>query len=171
MNLLKKFDEYFNSISEALNNPIDIDWKENDNIQMIGYFEINDSIYKIESKRQIGNNWSFSFYYLNDGRWETQLKNDSKNTFRVLATIKKSIYHLFDSKTPNSIIFSAIDNNDTRKRLYLGFCNEFCRNTNWTISNNGTEDHQLYLLFNNNLDEQDKLEMLDSVKKVIEESK
>jgi hypothetical protein len=68
MNLIQKFNKYFQSIQESLNSPEEIIWNITDNY-ILGEFVIDNYKYKIESKKQIGDNWSFSFYYLDGDDW------------------------------------------------------------------------------------------------------
>ena len=62
MDLMKRFNEYFNKIEESLTNPSQINWLINNN-SYIGNFTVDDVEYKIEYLKQIGNNWSYSFSY------------------------------------------------------------------------------------------------------------
>lgn len=168
MSIIEKFNSYFDKLEEAIKSIQNIDWKSNDD-SLIGLFEVNNTQYKIECIRQISNNWTYSFYYLDDdGYWSTQMKNDGINSFKVLSTIEAGIKYLYYNKNPNSIIFSAIDSNDTRKRLYHNFCVKFCNDIGFILKSNGLGDKMLYILFNNNLKDNDKDDIMSSVKKIIE---
>jgi hypothetical protein len=166
--LIKDFNLYFDKIEVALQSPQDINWENTDD-SLIGLFEVNNTEYKIKCLKQVGNNWTFSFYYLdNDNEWSIEMKNDGINSFKVLPTIQNSIKYLYNLVKPNSIIFSAIDSNETRKRLYLNFCKSFCDEIGFKFSNRGNEDLMLYVLFNDNISDNDKDDIMHSVKKIIE---
>jgi len=171
MDLIRKFNEYISIVQESLDSPEIVSWRVNDDSSLIGYFEIDNIIYKIESYKQIGNNWTYSFSSLENNKWCFELKAVGNIAFRILATIKSNLYFLYEQKKPNSIIFSAIDSNDTRKRLYSYFCERFCNEKGLTLSNRGNGDYILYLIFNNNLDLVDKDDIFKSVQKVIEKGK
>jgi hypothetical protein len=169
MNLIDKFNEYFNKLQESLNSPQDISWvKDFDNF--IGNFEINDNKYRIEYLKQIGENYSYSFSILKDGKWSYDVSNIGDG-FKVLSTITNGISFLFEKTNPDSITFSAIDENDTRKRLYERFCNDFCKKNNFKLSNRGTEEIIIFVLFNDMLSNDRKELIFQSVKKIIEEGK
>lgn len=169
MDLIKKFNEYFNKLEEALNSPSDIRWiTENENL--IGLFEINDTKYKIECLKQIGNNYAymFSFYNTEINDWSFKLNNKGLDSFKVLSTIKEGLNCVFKTLNPNSVIFSAIDNSDSRKRIYLTFCETFCKENSLLFLDKGTKERKIYLLYKDNLLSEDKEEIMSSLIKVIE---
>lgn len=87
MNLIDKFDEYFNKIREYLDSPLDIKWLQVKN-GYIGQFNIDDWNYKIEYLKQIGNNWSFSFSYFDKDKniWSYQISHKGTTGLNVLST-------------------------------------------------------------------------------------
>jgi len=168
MSFIKKFDDYLNKLDEALNSNININWIET-NTTLIGEFEVNDSKYEIECKKQISNNWTFSFFYLDDnGDYISSMKNDGINMYKVLSAIKTGFYYLYDAKSPNSIIFSAIDDSNTRKRLYTSFCETFCKEKKMKFLNKGNSKYIIYVLFNDSLNQNEKDNILYSLQKIIE---
>ena len=74
MDLIKKFNEYFDKIEESINSPKSIDW-ENTEGEYIGKFSVEDIDYRIGYLRQIGNNWSYSFSYfdINKNIWSYEI--------------------------------------------------------------------------------------------------
>jgi hypothetical protein len=172
MDLMKRFNEYFNKIEESLTNPSQINWLINNN-SYIGNFTVDDVEYKIEYLKQIGNNWSYSFSYFDIDKniWSYNISNKGSSGFSVLSTVKFGLYYLYDKTKPNSIIFSAIDSSNTRRRLYQSFCEEFCKNNNWNFSNRGSDEKRLFVMFNNNISDSDKEEVFLSVQKVVELNK
>ena len=172
MDLMKRFNEYFDKIEESLDNPSQINWIINNN-SYIGEFMIDNVEYRIEYVKQIGNNWSYSFSYfdIDKNTWSYNISHKGSVGFVVLSTVKSGLYHLYDKTNPNSIIFSSIDSSDTRKRLYQSFCEEFCKNNNWIFSNRGSDDKRLFVMFNNDISDSDKEEVFLSVQKIVELSK
>ena len=169
---MKRFNEYFNKIEESLTNPSQINWLINNN-SYIGNFTVDDVEYKIEYLKQIGNNWSYSFSYFDIDKniWSYNISNKGSSGFSELSTVKFGLYYLYDKTKPNSIVFSAIDSSNTRRRLYQSFCEEFCKNNNWNFSNRGSDEKRLFVMFNNNISDSDKEEVFLSVQKVVELSK
>lgn len=171
MDLIKRFNEYFDKIEESLNTPSEITWIDND-LVLDGLFKIDDIDYKIECKKQIGNNWSFTFYFLNDSdNWSSEISHKGISSLRVFSTIKEGIIYLYENKKPDSIIFSAIDDSDTRKRLYTSFCVDFCEKENLKFLDRGTDKRKLFIIFNDNLSTERKEDIFSSATKVIEEGK
>jgi len=169
MNLFKKFEEYFLNIEESLSTSSEIIWDRN-NDSFVGYFEIDGNKYRIEYLKQIGTNYSFSFSYFKDEYWNYEITNIG-NGFRVLSTIISAIDFLYEQTKPDSIIFSAIDDNSTRKRLYEKFCKDFCRKANFKLSNRGNEKMILYVLFDDNISIERKEIIFQSAKKIVEKGK
>jgi hypothetical protein len=172
MDLMKIFNEYFDKIEESLDNPSQINWIINNN-SYIGEFTIDNVEYRIEYVKQIGNNWSYSFSYFDNDKniWSYNISHKGSGGFGVLSTVKSGFYHLYDKTNPNSIIFSAIDSSNTRKRLYQSFCEEFCKNNNWIFSNRGSDNKRIFVMFNNDIINLDKEEVFLSVQKIVELSK
>jgi hypothetical protein len=172
MDLMNRFNEYFDKIEESLDNPSQINWIINNN-SYIGEFTIDNVEYRIEYVKQIGNNWSYSFSYFDNDKniWSYNISHKGSGGFGVLSTVKSGFYHLYDKTNPNSIIFSAIDSSNTRKRLYQSFCEEFCKNNNWIFSNRGSDNKRIFVMFNNDIINLDKEEVFLSVQKIVELSK
>jgi hypothetical protein len=165
-NLIEKFDEYFNKIEESLNSSVDINWIGKDK-NYIGHFEISGEKYRIEYLLQIGNNYSYSFSIYKDNRWTYDISN-SGNPLSVLSTVVKGIEYLFNETKPDSIIFTAIDDNQTRKSLYEKYCNDFCIKNDYRLSNRGNDKMMMFVLFDDKLDIDKKDLIFQSAKKIIE---
>jgi hypothetical protein len=170
MNIFKKINDYFDFISESLNSPKDIDWKIIDG-NLIGFFEVNSVLYRIECLMQIGNNYSFSFSWNNNGIWEYNITNFERGAFYVLSTIISGIEYLYNQYKPNSIIFSAIDESSTRKRLYKQYCDSFCKKTNYKLIDRGNEKFIMYVIYNENISDSEKEDIFNSIQKIIEDGK
>jgi hypothetical protein len=170
MNLLKKFNDYFDLLEESFNTPYPVNWTISNN-NMIGLFTSKNGIeYKISCYKQIGNNWSFTFHWFNSeiDKWDSELIKISNDQFGVLSTIRDSMYELYGKKTPNSIIFSAIDKNELRKSLYKKFSNEFCYKNNYDFINRSTNYRDIFVLLKKNLSDSDREDIMTSVIKIIE---
>lgn len=169
MDLIQNFDEYFNKIEESINSPKEIKWSFNNN-QYIGFFNVDDSDYRIEYLKQVGNNWSFSFSYFDVkmNEWSYDISHKGSGGYSVLSTIKLWFNTMYEKTNPNSIIFSAIDSSDTRKRLYKFFCEKFCQKNNWKFTSRGNDELHLFVMFDDSISNSDKEEVMISVKKVVE---
>lgn len=167
MNIIKEFNNYISLVEESLDSPVDISWEFNTN-EIFGYFSVDDKKYRIEFLKQIGNNWSYSFSYLSENSWSYNITHSGVSGFSVLSTIKSGLYEMYKNFNPNSIIFSAIDNSNSRKRLYKSFCQDFCQVNSLNFSNRGDDHHQIFLMFRNDLESNEKEEIMLSVKKIIE---
>ena len=87
MDYLQKIDDYFQMLEEALNNPLPINWRTNNNLY-IGEFIINNNTYVIDCENLGDDVWFFSFDYigLNNIR-SNALTNNNKDVYRILPTI------------------------------------------------------------------------------------
>lgn len=170
MNLINRFNDYFDRIEESLDSPQKVKWMESDD-SLMGFFKVGNIKYRIECIKQIGNNYSYSFSFLNNEKWEYDLNNIGSDGLKVLSTIMYGIDYLYDTFSPNSIIFSAIDKSDTRKRLYKIYCDKFCIKNDYKLSNRGNEDMVMFILFNDKVSDMEKEEIFGSVKKIIEDGK
>jgi len=166
VNLVDRFNDYFSKIEEALSSPQDISWNFSDE-SSVGFFDINGVKYRIEYLKQIGNNYSYSFSIFKGGNWIYDISEDG-NVFKVLSTIIHALELLFNKTGPDSIIFSAIDDNVTRKRIYERYCKDFCQKYNYKLSNRGNEKFVMFVMFDNTLLDDRKEDIFQSVKKVIE---
>lgn len=170
MNLIKKFDDFFKIINESLDTSQEINWVDI-NQSLIGYFKIEENKYRIECLKQIGNNYTYSFSFFKDNNWNYELSNLGTNGYSILSTVIFGLEHIYNILNPNSIIFSAIDDSTTRKRLYANYCYKFCKNHNLTLSNRGNDDKVLFILFKNILNDLEKEEIFSSVQKIIVDGK
>jgi hypothetical protein len=127
---IKKMDDYFDKLSEAFDNPLDIKWIDNDDI-LRGLFTINDNIYQIVCENKDNNIWKYDFYfYEKDKKFSPELTGFEKDKFRVLPTIENGIEYLYNNKKVDCIIFGASDKSKGRKKLYTAFCEKFCEKNN-----------------------------------------
>jgi hypothetical protein len=170
MDLIKTLNEYFDTVEESLNSVENINWQGSSN-ELIGCFQVGNNKYRIECIKQIGNNYTYTFSYFINDEWSYELTNLGIGGFSVLSTVIYGMDHLYNKYCPNSIIFSTIDDSDTRKRLYRSHCDRFCKKNNYKLSNRGDSKNLLFVLFKDNISETEKEEIFDSSKKIIEQGK
>ena len=170
MNFLKTFNEYIDSIEEMLNTPQPINWKINID-DIAGYFTVRNKKYKISVIKQIGENYSFTFAYDNEGNWYYYLSNLGIGGFAVLSTITFAMDYIYEKYNPNSIIFSAVDDSDTRKNLYKQHCEMFCKKHDCLFTNRGSSGKLIFLLYKKDLPNKEKEEIMQSVIKIAEVGK
>jgi hypothetical protein len=172
---MNRLSKYFEFIGESMDNPYEIVWKDNGKI-LLGLFYSSSNEYLIECLEQFNNNWSFVFYIKNDDQYITQSIRNEDNFFRVLATIKKSIEHLFLTKDTNSIIFTSLDKNKVRSKLYDNFSKKFSEENNINYKHYNSLkfskeiDIDIYILYKN-LTKTETDNLIKSVKKIIENDK
>ena len=160
MNHIKQIDDFFDSISEAFDNPLFIKWIDKDNI-LRGLFTVNNNIYQIVCEDKGYNIWKYDFYYFDKNKiFTTELTGLEKDKFRVLPTVKVGIQYLYDNKKVDAIIFGASDKSKGRKSIYEDFCQEFSKNNNL----------EYYTRIYSNLDENVD-ENLDYLEVIIQEMK
>ena len=170
MDLIKRLDEYFNKIEEAFNNPMEIKWVNVD-LSSFGYFNIGEQEYRIECFKQLGNNYSYSFSYKKNNTWCYKASNLGVGNFSVLSTTIQGMDFILNKYNPNSIIFTSLDDSDSRRRLYKTYCDKFCKVNNYKLSNRDGDEMMLYLLFKPDLIEEELEEVYKSVQKIIELNK
>lgn len=170
MDLIKKLDDYFLMVEESLDKPMDIGWKKVGS-DVFGIFDVNSTIYKIEFIKQVGNNFSFSFCWKNGQEWDYKMTNLEKGKFYVLSTIVSALNHLFREYNPDSILFSAIDTSNTRKRLYKIYCQDFCKEINYKLIDRGNERMIMYIIFDDKISDNKKEDIFLSAQKIVEQGK
>ena len=169
MKKLDSFFKYLNNINEILDNPSSINWK-NINNDYIGEFNIGKDEYRIECFKQVGNNYSFSFSYYDGTDWTNDITNIG-NQFKVMATIVDGIDFIL-SKNYDSIIFSVIDENETRINLYDLHCKtiekrdglKYYKKSSKVSTNKGIKELYMFILYKENINQND---LMESVKKII----
>jgi len=164
MNIIKRFDKYFSKIEESLNSPQLVKWENDNDDKLFGHFKVDDIEYKIECIKQIGPNWSYTFSYfdINKNIWSYEISHKGTGGLNVLSTVKTELYTFYIKYNPNSIIFSAIDDSDTRKRLYQNFCEKFCNINNLKFSNRGNDEYRMFVMFKKELSETELEEIFQS---------
>jgi hypothetical protein len=150
---IKKLDEYFDMLSEVLNNPLPIKWIDNHN-KLRGLFTVNDNIYQIVCENKNRNIWRYDFYFYKENKeFTTELTGINKDKFRVLPTVELGIKYLFENKNPDAIVFGASDNSKGRKKIYESFCFKFSKDNNlefYTKVHSDIEnniDRQIFIMF------------------------
>lgn len=116
-----KYNQEYQSILETLDKPSIINWTI-DSHSMRGKFYVNREKYVILSKTNPKcediNSWNFKFYWNDGGDIIYSLSNLGAGKFKVMATIVEGFKNLMEIKKPDSIIFSANLEEDSRVKLY-----------------------------------------------------
>jgi hypothetical protein len=169
---IKKMDNYFDMMSEAFDNPLDIKWVDKNPI-LRGLFTINDNIYQIVCENKDNNIWKYDFYfYEKDKKFSPELTGFEKDKFRVLPTIENGIEYLYNNKKVDCIIFGSSDKSKGRKKLYTAFCEKFCEKNNLEfytkVYNSDDIDRQIFVLYKEDID---KDILSETILKILEEEK
>lgn len=158
MSNIKKLDEFFEMISEAFDNPLDIEWVDKGDI-LRGFFTVNDRIYQIVCENIGYDTWKYDFFFFKENKeFSIELTNIEKYKFRVLPTVESGIKYLFDNKNPNAIIFGAGDKSKGRKKLYDSFCKKFSEDNDLKFYTkiytdlDKNIDKQIFLMYKDNID-------------------
>lgn len=120
---IKSFDELTKGIKESLDSPIDIKWNKLES-DWIGTFQTDKNEYNIIIQKQKYDIWKYKFFFVNNDKLSIKMTNYNYDTFKVLATIYKSLFDFLDEIKPNGIIFGADNDSPTRIKLYTKFSNE-----------------------------------------------
>lgn len=166
----KDFDKSMNilidDMYEAYNNPLDIEWKQEGEDKLFGYFEINNNNYKIECIEWGKSIWTYKFfkYDKDDGIKNTKLTGLKKDSFKVMPTIVKGIEYLC-TQNPKAIIYAALDDSTGRKKLYDSFSNSFSKKYSYNYQTYLRNGYQIFILFK---DDADKKYLFEIIKKFAE---
>lgn len=172
---IKNINDFFDSISEVFNNPLQIRWVDKDVI-LRGFFTVNDNIYQIVCENKGNNIWKYDFYFLekDKNQFSIELTKNNKDKFRVLPTIKLGMQHLYDNKKVDAIVFGASDKSKGRKKIYESFCEVFSTDNNlkyYTKVHTDLEtniDRQIFILYNELIN---KELLTETIFKILEEEK
>ena len=170
LEFLKTLNDYIDLVNETFNSPQPIEWINKEN-NLFGFFEVENNHYRIECMKQIGNNYSYAFSIYKDGKYDYHLTKLGLSGLKVLSTVIAGMEYLYDTYQPNAIIFSAIDDSESRKSLYERYCERFCNKHDYKFSNRGALDKIIFVLYKNNLSALSREEIFAAVKKMIEEGK
>ena len=151
--IIKKYselDKFWKDINESYENPESIRWIEKSN-KLIGLFIVNNEIYKIEYDLYNHNIWTYKFmkYDIISGQFIMYLIGnvDVKDKMKILGTIRKGMEYLIIEKSPNSLIFSALDDSGGRKKLYERFSEEIVNKYGFKYKTSLQNDNQIFILY------------------------
>jgi hypothetical protein len=149
-NDIQKFEEYCSSMYEAFNSPLSISWEMDEN-SLTGFFSIGDDYYKISCLEYDFNIWTYKFFILdkNKNEFSQTSKGDPNNKLKVLSTIRFGMEYLINSENPNSLIFMAADDSESRKKIYFSFVEELEKKFNYKLISNRKWNYQIYILYKN----------------------
>ena len=152
MDFTKSMDDFFDSIEEAFNNPLEIRWIDKTNI-IIGLFHVNNRVFQINCENKNNNFWKYDFYLMDkDKNLSPELTGLDKDKYRVMPTVKKGFYYLYDNKNPDAIIFGAGDKSRGRKKLYESFAQEFALEKNYIFYTKMFNNKQVFILYKEHAD-------------------
>lgn len=172
---IKNLTDFFNSVSEAFNNPLSIRWVNKGDI-LRGLFTVNDNIYQIVCENKGNSIWKYDFYFFekDKNQFSIELTKNNKDKFRVLPTIKTGMQYLYDNKKVDAIVFGASDKSKGRKKIYESFCEFFSTNNNlkyYTKVHTDLEtniDRQIFILYKELIN---KELLTKTIFKILEEEK
>lgn len=166
-NDIQKFEEYFSSVYEAFNSPLNIVWEGGEK-SLIGFFSIDNDYYKISCLEYDFNIWTYKFFILdkNKNEFSQTSKGDANNKLKILSTIRTGMEYLINLKNPNSLIFMAADDSESRKKIYFSFAEELEKKFNYKILSNKKGNYQIYILYKN-IDLDLVLDEIDKIKNEI----
>jgi hypothetical protein len=162
--MIRTFEEFWNCIDEAFNNPVEIKWIDK-GIEYIGLFIVNNKVYNILCKDLGENIWTFKFYHYIDNKLSPELTKDYKNSFRVLPTIKNGFINFIENKNPDGIIFGALDSSVGRKKLYTSFSLDISKSYNYLYNTRSLDNKQIFILYKPNIDNQI---LFDKITQIVE---
>jgi hypothetical protein len=162
--MVEKFEKYLSSLYEAFNSPLDISWVEGEK-SLNGFFSIGSDYYKISCIEYDFNIWVYKFYILDkkEVEFSQTSKGDSNNKMRVLSTIRSGMEYLINYKNPNSLIFMASDDSESRKKIYFSFSEELENKFKYEFITNRKGNYQIYILYKN-IDLDLILQQIDKIK-------
>jgi hypothetical protein len=172
---------FLKNLSESLDTSnINIRWIDKDK-RLIGLFQIDKNVYQLDFNL-VGDSWSYKFYLVEKKNNEVSLSSNktSINTdkYKVLSTSIKGLKYLIDSKSPNAIVFCAIDGDDVKKievddklltkrqSIYLNMLENLPDlYPDYTYDIKNIDNNQIYIVYKKLLDESDKT--FDNIEKII----
>ena len=156
MSNIKKINEYFKMLSEAFDNPVEIRWVNKDN-NLIGLFIVNDNVYQINCNNIGDNFWTYKFFFYDKLKnvMDPNLTGFDKDKYRVLPTIKNGLIYLIENKNIDCLIYGALDDSLSRKKLYNDISNEISTKYNFEYITQGIGEmgkKQIYILYKSSVD-------------------
>lgn len=107
--------------------------------------------YKISCLEYDFNIWIYKFFILdkNKSEFSQTSKGDPNNKLKVLSTIRTGMEYLINLRNPNSLIFMAADDLESRKKIYFSFAEELEKKFNYKLISNRKGNYQIYILYKN----------------------
>jgi len=164
-NFIKKMDEYFEMLLEAFQNPVKINWVDKPN-HLIGLFQVGTNIYQIDCLEKGNNIWKYDFYFYKDKEMSPNMTNLESDKYKVLPTVKEGLYYLHTLKTPDAVVFGALDSSRGRKKLYESFSKDFAKEKNYEFYTKVENDKQIFVIYKDYID---KEYLFETIKKVVDE--
>lgn len=122
MKNIKSFDDLFDNITEALDQPLPVKWIKSPT-NWVGIFDTTENEYNIVITKEDYDVWKYKYYLKKEGKLSTKLTNLNYDVYKVLSTINRSVYDFIDEVSPNGLIFGAENDSPTRVKFYSKFSN------------------------------------------------
>ena len=122
--MINNWENFIKSLSESLDTSnIKIEWTDS-NDRYYGIFDIEDRSYRLDFKK-IGDVYGYKFYSINKLNGKHFLSPDKTNLmkdgYKVLSMAKQGLIHFIETKSPNGIVFSAIDEDSKKVKVGSDF--------------------------------------------------
>lgn len=150
------FNEYLKNISEALDNPLPIEWIKTES-HWVGSFSFDSNEYKIMIERLENHKDSYVFKFNSNVNKKTELKD----ALRVLPTVKNAAVEFIKEIKPEIFVFFSTDGARGRKHVYARFCEYIQKEFDYKIK---TEGDKIFMLHKEKDDHHLK-EVLDEILK------
>jgi hypothetical protein len=123
MDYLQKFNKFIDKLSESLDtSDIDIKWIDKPD-RAVGLYVIGKNTYQLDFNR-FGDAWSYKFYHVAkvDGKFifSPNVTGISSDRFKVMSMSKKGLAYILENRKPNAIVFSALNEDDSKKTKVNG---------------------------------------------------
>lgn len=144
---IEKFNNFIESINEAYDNPVKINWILNTNNEFDGEFYVNNVKYLIECSDWDNNIWSYKFSRIEGDEKIMSLVNDSLNKMTVLATIRIGMIEFIKEKNPSGIIINVIDGSRGRDYMWRRYSMEISETYNYELYNQNIMGRSTFFLY------------------------
>ena len=178
-----KFAKFLDSLSESLNtSSIDVKWIDRPN-RLIGLFKVSENTYQLDFKLT-GDSWSYKFYLAERVNNRIELSPNATgiytDKYKVLATSKIGLIYLIENKSPNAVVFCALNEEESKKSkkgdrlltkrqsIYLNMVEEIpVKYPDYTYDIKNINNNQIYIIYKKKLDNLEYT--FDNIEKIIKD--
>ena len=144
---IEKFNHFIKLINEAFENPVEINWKLDNEKEFDGEFYVDDIKYIIECSEWNNNIWSYKFSRIENGEKIMDIVEDSVRKMRVLSTIRLGMSELIKHKKPSGLIINITDGSRGRDYLWGRFSKEISEKFNYQLTNKQIMGYSTFFLW------------------------